>query len=499
MSNLNLTEIQGIVARGYGELEAAAYLLLHVNDANPACHWLEQLRARVTTAAERPGERALNVALTYAGLQALGLHEQGLGTFPVELREGMTNAHRNRALGDHGDSAPERWLWGGPNTQAVHVLLMVFAKTDVALRAFIQELSDEFARAGVTLIGEPLVTAFLRDPASGCAKEHFGFCDALAQPFIPGMSKSDRKDREENTIEPGEFILGYANEYGLYTESPTLPAERDPESLLPRSPASAGAPDIGYNGTYIVFRQLQQHVQRFWQFLDGVARDQNGESSAQERVRLASKMVGRWPSGAALVRTPEADDTRFARDNSFDYHADDAAGTKCPLGSHVRRTNPRDSLGPGPGTPKSVAINKRHRLLRRGRAYGPPVHPSLDPHNMLVPEDGIDRGLHFICVNANISRQFEFVQQTWTNNRKFAGLYEDADPIVGDHDPHRKGELGTFTEQRDSVRRRVTGIPPFVTTRGGAYFFLPSMSALRYLAALPRLAEKQAQPMVYAR
>jgi deferrochelatase/peroxidase EfeB len=124
------------------------------------------------------------------------------------------------------------------------------------------------------------------------------------------------------------------------------------------------------------------------------------------------------------------------------------------------------------------------------------VHPSLDPRNMLVPDDGLERGLHFICVNANLSRQFEFVQQTWMNNQKFVGLYDDADPIAGSHDPHGNGQLGTFTIQAEPVRQRVTGIPRFVTTRGGAYFFLPGVRALRYLSTLAQVAAPE--PMVHA-
>ena len=95
-----------------------------------------------------------------------------------------------------------------------------------------------------------------------------------------------------------------------------------------------------------------------------------------------------------------------------------------------------------------------------------------------------ERGLHFICLGANLSRQFEFVQHTWANNPKFNGLYDDPDPLIGDRDPRGKGKQGTFTEQARPVRRRTTGMPSFVGIRGGAYFFLPGVRALRYLAAL---------------
>ena len=494
-SALKVSDIQGIVASGYGALESAAYVFLRVENAPAACNWLSQIAPSITNAGERPKTRALNIAFTYPGLQALGLDAGGLESFPGELREGMANEYRTRVLGDHGESAPERWRWGGPANAPVHILLMVFANNEAGVRSFIAELREASASSGLALVNDPLDTVFLRDPSTNCVKEHFGFCDAIAQPFVPGFSQSGRSDRAENTIAPGEFILGYPNEYALYTELPTVSAARDPAGILPRTGASAGQPGLGINGTYLVFRQMEQHVQRFWRFIAEATRQASADPT-EAAVRLAAKMVGRWPSGAPLVLSPYEDNPAHARANDFDYHQEDVLGHKCPIGSHVRRTNPRDSLEPGPGTERSVEINKKHRLLRRGRAYGPPVHPTLDPRAMMGEDDGRERGLHFICVNANITRQFEFVQQTWTNNPKFAGLYADADPIVGDHDPHHEGQLGTFTIQGSPVRQRVCNIPRFVTTRGGAYFFLPSLTALRYLATLH--ARVEAGTMVHA-
>jgi deferrochelatase/peroxidase EfeB len=185
-----------------------------------------------------------------------------------------------------------------------------------------------------------------------------------------------------------------------------------------------------------------------------------------------------------LVLAPDEDRPELRRSNDFLYHEADPHGLRCPIGSHVRRSNPRDALEPQPGSEKSIAINKRHQLLRRGRAYGDPVVPSLNPDEILRADPAGDRGLHFICLGANLSRQFEFVQQSWANNPKFNGLYDDPDPLTGDRDPREKGKLGTFTEQARPVRRRTTGMPSFVGMRGGGYFFLPGLRAVRYLASL---------------
>ena len=142
-------------------------------------------------------------------------------------------------------------------------------------------------------------------------------------------------------------------------------------------------------------------------------------------------------------------------------------------------------LDPDPGSQESIDIGNRHRIIRRGRAYGPPIAESMDPAEILNGEDdGQERGLHFLCFNTSLGRQFEFIQQTWANGRKFAGLYDDADPLIGDHDPRDEGRTGTFSVQASPVRRRVRGIPKFVQIRGGAYFFMPGVRALRYIADL---------------
>jgi Dyp-type peroxidase family len=236
--------------------------------------------------------------------------------------------------------------------------------------------------------------------------------------------------------------------------------------------------DFGRNGTYLVFRQLSQDVQAFWNFVDEATRLEDGTSDHGGRVRMAAKMVGRWPSGAPLTLCPEMDDEEHASSDDFGYRATDAHGHLCPRGAHIRRTNPRDALD---GTPEeSIKVSNRHRVLRRGRPYGAPISRSMDVDEILRAEAHGEVGLHFICLNADIGRQFEFVQHTWIINAKFAGQYTDADPLMG----HYEELQGTFTMQGSPVRQRITKLKRFVETRGGAYFFLPGMRALKYLAEL---------------
>jgi Dyp-type peroxidase family len=291
-------------------------------------------------------------------------------------------------------------------------------------------------------------------------------------------------------IQPGEVLLGYPNEYNKLPFSPTVAASDDSANLLRPDAEHPDRRDLGRNGTYLVFRKLRQDVVRFWQFCDEQTKNDDGTSNPEERTRLAAKMVGRWPSGAPARAVPRQRRLRSGRDagrnNVFGFAETDPHGYRCPLGAHIRRSNPRDGLGP---TPKeSATIVNRHRLLRRGRPYGELM---LDPLQE-SGDDGVDRGLVFICLNANIARQFEFVQQTWINDPKFHGLYDNKDPITGDNldlslggppDPEEDADIPyNFTIPQQPVRRRISGLTRFVHVRGGGYFFLPGLSALRFLA-----------------
>jgi Dyp-type peroxidase family len=461
MPALELDDIQGLLIRGYSRLPASCFVLLGITDGRAAKQWIAGLlrSGAITPGDRRPGHEgeedvALNLAISWPGLQTLGLDPATLESFPRELKEGMTGAPRPRTLGDHGESAPERWRWGGPAQPPVHVLLLLYAVSDQRLAARLEQLRLGFGGGGVT---ELLV---LETHALEYRKEHFGFHDGLSQPRIAGLGKAASA---ANTVEPGEFIMGYRNQYGFFPDSP-----------------ESGGRDLGVNGSYLVFRQLSQDVHGFWKFLDAKARQNGGPADPGLRLELAAKMIGRWPSGAPLAVAPSHEDAKLEDLNDFGYAGTDPFGERCPIGSHVRRSNPRDSMAPGPE--ESLTVANRHRILRRGRMFGAPLDPGFDIETMLQGDDGQERGTHFICLNTDIARQFEFIQQSWINNPKFEGLYADADPIMGDHDPRDEGSTGTFTVQGCPVRRRVQGLPRFVQVRGGGYFFFPGLKALGYLA-----------------
>jgi Dyp-type peroxidase family len=308
----------------------------------------------------------------------------------------------------------------------VDALLLLYAVDRAELERSLQEHRDLLRRTGG--IAEVALETGHRPDSP---KEMMGFNDCISQPAVAGF----REDRVpgERVIQPGAFLLGHPNEYGVLPPTPAVPDGYDPRQILPRLATPTGYRDIGRNGTYLVFHKLEQDVAAFWRYIQHQA---GGDE--REMIVLASKFVGRWPSGAPLMLAPEWDDPALGgdreRNNDFNYLALDPMGFRCPIGAHIRRSNPRDSLS---GDPPAVALTTtgRHQLLRRGVPYGDPLFRLEDldagkPPKDLRP-DGKPRGLHFLALNASIGNQFEFVMQEWFNNGHFQGLFGTRTPSSG--------------------------------------------------------------------
>ena len=479
---LDYEDIQGIVLRGYGKLHASCFIMLRITDGKmrEARSWLGRLADRITVATPAEDRKqAIQLAFTLEGLRKLGLDAET--RFSCEFEDGISARHKSRILGDTGDSDPSSWAWGGDSTEPIHLMLMLYSVADrdddtSQLDRLYAVHKQDFQAAGLVEVMNLTSRTLTR------RKEHFGFTDGISQPVLEGTRRS-RTSNKGNVLAAGEFILGYRNAYGKHPASPSIRASFDRDNRLPI--LSDGRCDLGRNGSYLVFRQLSQDVRAFWEFLNTKA---NGDPG--DRDRLAAKMLGRWRSGASLMQYPDGDRPGVRPDNDFNYvgsvaEQGDPFGFRCPLGSHVRRTNPRDSVFPG--TNHLITDANTHRILRRSRAYGPPVAHSMDPGDILAaPEEGPERGLHFICLNADIGRQFEFIQHTWINNPKFANLYGEVDPLLGDHGDGRgstPNEAG-FTIPGQPIRQRIAGMARFVHVRGAAYFFLPGIAAIRVLAQL---------------
>ncbi len=491
----DFTDIQGLVRFGYGSLTEACFLLVTIADPSAARAWLSKAPVANAAKADRRPQTVLQVAFTREGFEALGVPADVVGKFSPEFLAGMAGEEaRSRRLGDVQASAPSRWRWGGPGRMP-HLLLLLYA---------VEGRLDEWMQA---VKGESWDTAFrvldTLHTSDNQGVEPFGFTDGISQPELDWNltrgASADTQPEYGNLVALGEFVLGYPNEYAKHTDRPLLDAQHDPSKQLPAAEDVPGKIDLGRNGTYLVLRHLQQNVRGFWQFLDRQAK-----SRGDERRRLAEAMVGRTMSGEPLVPLasrpiegvgPDPTDVKL---NQFTYQAD-AAGTRCPFGAHIRRANPRNGDLPYGTTgwvsrlvrtlgfgrrglhDDLVASTRFHRLLRRGRKYGAPLPPeqALEPGR---PDEDI--GLYFVSLNANIARQFEFVQNAWIMGTKFDGLSGESDPLLGDRDPVLGGhDAGSYSLPReDRARRCIGGLPRFVTVRGGAYFFLPGIRALRYLA-----------------
>jgi Dyp-type peroxidase family len=432
---LELNDIQAGALHRRPTPYAGAYFLLRIDDRRAGQELLRRLIPALASAAGPDQQTWLAASLTFQGLKALGVPQDSLASFPAEFQQGM--AARAAEIGDTGENAPEQWEQplGSPD---VHIVLAAVAPDAPQFEAIVARARDTFSDLpGVTLIWRQDVASLPteRDP--------FGFKDGIGQPAIEG-SGTPGSNPHEAPLKAGEFILGYQSETGDLAIGP------QPEVL-------------GRNGTYMVFRKLHTRVAAFRQYLR-----ERATSPADEEL-IAAKIVGRWPSGAPLTLAPDQDDPELGadpqRNNAFLYAADDPRGLKCPLGSHIRRMHPRDSV--------IVGEVRLHRMLRRGTSYGPPL-----PQGVLE-DDGADRGIMFAFIGAHIARQFEFVQMQWVNDGKFFGAPAEKDPLIGPNDGS-----GQFTIPQQPIRRRMQGLPPFVVNRGGEYCFMPSLPALRWLANL---------------
>ena len=434
---LDLDDIQHFLLTRTPAL-AARYEFLTFRQPAAGRAWLAGMIDKVGTGksvgSASPDSRWVTVAFTWNGLRALGIDEASLMTFPEEFRQGM--AARAEILGATGKNHPDHWL-GELANPALHTIVVLFAR-DVAERERCKQEHNRYLSqiGGVDVLSTLDLEAI--PPYDRGAHEHFGYRDRLSQPVIEGAG-DEPTPGSGSPIKAGEFFLGYVDESG------EQPASPQPEIL-------------SRNGSYLAYLRMEEHVGAFRDFLR-----QHGKTREEQEL-IAAKLMGRWRSGAPLVLAPQKDDPALGADlqrtNNFDYGTMDPYGYGCPVGSHIRRMNPRDTSD----------NMQRHKMIRRGGTYGPPL-----PED--APEDGVERGIAAFIGCASLVRQFEFAMNVWVNDPQFKGLGNERDPFIGTQD-------GTFdmTIPKRPIRKKIKGLPAFTTIRGGAYFFLPGIKALRFLA-----------------
>jgi len=460
--SLALTDIQGNILRGYG-FPFAAYRFLTVPDASSGRRFLGEIAGELAQAGQwedRPAT-AMNVAVTYAGLAALGVGDAVLSALPAAFREPIRD-RAPRVLDDTGPRAPTAWD-EGLGTERSHILVIVNGSegSEQPFGAAVAQVLERAERHGLRVAHAQDAVALPN------RREHFGWSDGFGQPAIeggvgrsrPGQGVPQDDGITWRDLKAGEFVLGYPDEDGQTVSGPAAALLR--------------------NGTFMVYRKLYQDVARFRRALyEEAAR--YGETirpdppldGDQLYELMAAKVVGRWRDGVAIELADRrtgaesrklGDEAQADPDNGFRYWDHDRDGRTCPKGAHIRRTNPRDALGWG------GRMSTRHRIIRRGMPYGEPLHG--------LEDDRQDRGLVFICFNADIERQFEVIQAQWCNDGNAFALGNDKDYLLGDNQG-----TGKVTIQGDPPHF-AQAQPLVVLTRGCEYLLMPGICAVRELAS----------------
>jgi len=534
---LDLADIQGNIVRPYGRygFPVTRHIFYNIGDAAAGRTFVEKLRHEVTTSERwrdvdaRPGSHAperpkvaINVGFTFRGLMALGLPTRTLGGLPTEFIDGM--ARRWSLLGDTGSSSPNSWdpIWRGTGSdKEVHVWVALNAPAlpdgsptpDLDART---QWVDQIAAktGGVTRLSGNKgpnpewqeSSAIMRELPDGTrvptAKEHFGYTDGISDPAFAGQYEPAEEADEvkgggkfavnSKTWEPlatGEFLLGHPS------EAQELPATTAPWSFM-------------RNGTFMVWRKLHQNIGSFEAYIDDQAEQfmrVGGVSSIDAaRETLKAKIVGRWSSGIPLAVAPTYDEARkleaewedvlaiqlkgakrtkaeLARQLAYELmltdfrYISDVPGARCPMSAHTRRANPRDAQDPHFGLAKAPPpgsdLTNRRRILRRGAPYGDTTRRDNDS----------EHGVIFMVICSNLFGQFEFLQQQWVQYGSAFNAGNDTDPLIGGHGPNAKYVIPAGPANPDGPYI-CANLPQFIETRGGDYFFLPSLTALREIA-----------------
>ena len=399
------TDLQGLVASGYLHFHHARYLFLEIVDVMEAKKWLAGIVGEVSTAEHRkplsPAPSGhLNIAFTCEGLKKLGLPATTLEEFPHEFLAGMSRTEAAHILGDTGVNAPGNWTFGKCHKHGhdpLHLMVLLFATS----RADLDTRERELVKSGSTFREIDRIDADSTD-----RNEPFGFRDGISQPAVMSLMRTVPA-RIDEVLRPGEFVLGYENEHGQDCARSTRPA-----SIRSRKSSATGSQErepqvFRFEWHFLVARKLSQDVDKFWQFIEKEASPPHGAPDPERRELLAAKLMGRWRSGAPLLLTADRDVPVFGRapfNNDFRYNQADRDGMTCPVGSHVRRANPRDDvkLWNPPRvqllstSAKSLMLSKRHRIIRRGRKYRelPEGATSERRSEMSGPGDIVHRDQH---------------------------------------------------------------------------------------------------------
>ena len=506
---LDLDDIQGHIIPGFGtrfqrflylrieDLRATRQPLIaiandRVTTARDALDQRERRRDAFRTTGERPDDPTVLVALALSPSGAdryLGQAASN-GLSDEFIRMGM--AEDAAALSDAvEDGAPVGWLFGNSPERIPDIVFILGSEQEPELERVREEILDMLG-TNVTLLHEDRGEMLLLDPTQPAAEfEHFGFRDGISQPIPRGVDAAGtpifhRKlptdhplapthaDFGQPLVWPGQFLFGYAK------QSATDPVT--PSNIF----ADAG-PTWLHNGSYLVVRRLRQDVEAFWNDMENHVAEfrANGVADLSAEA-LAAKLVGRWPNGTPLMRSPVAPEPVERRAlNHFGYRTAtpevaegeagsdgmpsvdiDPRGARCPFAAHIRKVNPRDRHESS-GNAAQVLL---HLFLRRGIAFGPRIADDAEA----------ERGLIFASYQTSVRNQFRFVQSRWANSTQNPGRGQDR--IIGQGPPGDPAESSPI-QVALGQEVQVAANPRWVQMTGGGYFLTPGRLGLVSLFA----------------
>ncbi|MFC7419720.1 Dyp-type peroxidase [Iodobacter arcticus] len=469
-SKIDFSDVQGTLLRGY-RVNFARHFILSITNAKEAAQLIGMLvdgrdgLPKISTAEQQYPKPPyfFNLSFTYTGLASIGLKPAQLASFGSAIgpsfKRGAAHCDVAKNVGDIGSSAPEHWIIGLDKQASIHIVLSLWVTDSLSV---LESVSAQLRAAFAGCMNELYVHDATALPDN---KVHFGYRDCIAQPTIEGapQRKYPMPDQQP-VVATGELLLGYQNALGGYYTK-TAP------------------PELALNSSFAAFRILEQDVAGFEALLTELS-----NKAKLDREKIAAKICGRWRNGNPLVLAPDEAGTVLHNSelNDFTYvipdsSSDDTLGLKCPIGSHIRRNNPRNEKVIGDDV-------ESHRIVRRAMPYGPEYDPAQP--------DTRPRGLVGYFINASIENQFEFITSQWNDQSSFVksaevkgagnALYNISgqDVFLGVNDPAESSfTLPIKTNQKpDNVT--FTGFSRCITTRLGIYCFFPSIKGLRYLAGL---------------